>query len=416
MKKVENKTVLAMSFSENGNIGYYTGKRTISTEEVKPEEYEVTETVVNTEVRTKRTSLIFPYSSENNTSISNFGLEFIDNVSLRAVSSNLWTIHGQQANPHIYKLWIECISRLSESENKEAENQYRTKHEAFLTVIFDLFYGKGLKAKEVRNIISEVFNLDVPESKLYTIKREAFEFKKNGSSGYQIVKEHKYIMIRTADGNRKRVEILPKHEFVFTEWFREWLHVSGIIDDSNGVSDMLQVAKLAIWELVNSGLVNNYSDLVGLYHTSFVGKKNEKTHRKYSRNGGYIGYVYTKINQFITSEKAFSVRAEEFNPEVHVQGSFPGPEAVAVSEVWKSEFIDFILKNMKIREKAKESYKSIIFGMFFGEESERTMAEKLEISSVAVHKMAVRIKEFITNNSESLEFLKASGYFDMYIK
>ena len=389
MKK-ENLRMSICVYPNSLKACYYFQKRMVDTSttlEVHPiisdnafDAYEISEKV-ETKDRFFGVSPDWMFTGCKETGLNAFSFEYLQAYVKRLVSVNLWHVYGAEGNPYIGKLWIESIMRLNEADSITYEEETQEAYQAFLRLVFDLLFSDGYTIEEASKI------LRISKSKLSQLKKEAKVtfIKKNGVVPVSIESEHNYKMVMTSDGNRKRVEIVPKMELTLSGWFKEWVKNSRILDDSTDVSDMLQEAWLAMLTLIKVGLISDFSDI-----------------QRYS------GYVFSRVNSFLHSRKLAS-NVSEFNPEVHVSGSSLDAPEDAIHRVFVEQFIDYCMASMKIRKGAKDNYQYILKHVFSLEESEVEVAKDLILTKQMVSKYVMRIRKFLKSEAAK-EFFKNSGY------
>lgn len=381
----------------------------------------------------------------SDSTVSEFGAYAILAEAYKCVTSDLWNVYAKEANTMIGKLWIESISRQQEITAYEYMDEVQKRYEAFCSIVWDLCFEQGLKNSEVVKKLAEI-GIDVTISKLVSFKKDSKAMVKNkGTLPTSRKEDHKYIMVKTADGNRKRVEILPKAETVLSQWFKEYCAYCQIVDDSTLVSDLIQEACLSIMELVNIGLINEFHDLSGSTSFSFIStdlafkvqilhkvrnrekitsdewkkiriiahkaKNHEKTfsERKVttSAKDSFRSYTYTKLNRLIRSERKISSKKSEIDFDFVPTSTFSKPESV-ISKIFKTEVIDYILKSMNIRPGAMDNYKFTLEHVFLYGERQADIARQLYLSEKSVSKYVERIRKFLCSD-QFRTWLKESG-------
>lgn len=186
-------------------------------------------------------------------------------------------------------------------------NNWNEKIERLMKDCFNLWTDKaGLTTAEANALFQE--DLASDEIVSYLPKSADSEIEKQYAKEHitSIAKEHTYTIRKDSDGRRHKVECIPYVTLEKTQYGkvidREYKEV--VVSDIN---DLVQVASLAMIELVRAGLVNSVFDMFN-YRTYIYKAVNNYINKERAIVANEKPYIYTideNGNENVMTEKAF---------------------------------------------------------------------------------------------------------------
>ena len=196
-----------------------------------------------------------------NVELTDFFSSYVQREAPRFVLRALKTIFANEWNSKIDKLMIEC---------------------------FELWRkGTGYTYSECKDIFAEDISMniekycptsaDVETEKLYAKDKIT-----------RVIKEHTYTMVKDTDGHRHKAEIIPYTTIDKTQYGKV-IEKEEVVVPVLDVNDLVQVASLAMIELVRYGLVNSPADMFE-----------------------YRSYIYKSVNTYIHNEQSKTVNEKQY--------------------------------------------------------------------------------------------------------
>lgn len=306
--------------------------------------------------------------------ISDFGIGYIEQVARKLAYRSLNTIFTNSGNPKIFDMMKDLVFNYRSSFESESR---RIQYLANSQVIQGYFGSESLKNPKTN-------------SDYKRIEQEKY-FADNGISSFE--KYHYKRKVVDNDGIGHMVECIPyvtRQNTVYGTTCNKVYQVS----NCNDSEDVLQIARLTLYELVSLGLIHNFSDVWHYKNLIYKRINSYIISEKHSVNfsSGYSSYSYDENNN--VTEKRFSEKSIE-----------KIVDSISIDQI-ASAVSEYLSTNTRMKD---ESIKQtiVIFGMLLNGLDTRTIASELNISQNLVMRRKESIKNAISN-SEVYELLHSA--------
>ena len=159
-------------------------------------------------------------------------------------------------------------------------NQWNNKIELLMKECFELWQSRtGYTKQECKELFADMLSDNI-EGYLPISADKETEKQYAREHITSIVREHTFTMVKDTDGRRHKKEIIPYTTLEKTQYGKV-LDRESIEVPNMDVNDLVQVASLAMIELVTYGLVNAPADMFE-----------------------YRSYIYKKVNNYIMNERS----------------------------------------------------------------------------------------------------------------
>lgn len=215
-------------------------------------------------------------ASYNHNSVSDFVGAYIDAISPKMVYIALRTVFAKSPNAKIWRLMCECVK------------YNRTDSQTVETFEQDL--------ASVKEILTRM-----TDSEKSDFRKCAFEIESAVNRVSNYTKEHTYTMVKSSDGKRHKMEVIPYITFERSRYGKVLFNEVAITEDAD-VMDLIQTASLAMLELYNVGLINSFHDF--WYFNNYVFNKVNRAIMGERRNVVY-NVEYTMFTDWATNEDRY---------------------------------------------------------------------------------------------------------------